>query len=45
MKAKDTTEVLEAVVDDNGDSISIYEQKDIGSFLDNICGMTLNKMR
>lgn len=32
VKYQDPTEVLEAVVDDNGDSISIYEQKDIGEF-------------
>lgn len=28
--------MLEAVVDDNGDSISIYEQKDIGEFFLNL---------
>ena len=29
---QDPTEVLEAIVDDNGEEISIYEQKDIGEF-------------
>ena len=28
--------MLEAIVDDNGDSISIYEQKDIGEFFLNL---------
>ena len=36
VKYQDPTEVLEAVVDDNGDSISIYEQKDIGEFFLNL---------
>ena len=45
VKYQDPMEVLEAVVDDNGDSISIYEQKGIGGFLADICGMRLSKMR
>lgn len=36
IKYQDPTEVLEAIVDDNGDSISIYEQKDIGEFFLNL---------
>ena len=32
VKYQDPTKVLESIVDDNGDSISIYEQKDIGEF-------------
>ena len=36
VKYQDPTEVLEAIVDDNGDSISIYEQKDIGEFFLNL---------
>jgi hypothetical protein len=36
VKYQDPTEVLESIVDDNGDSISIYEQKDIGEFFLNL---------
>lgn len=36
VKYQDPTEVLEAIVDDNGDPISIYEQKDIGEFFLNL---------
>ena len=32
----DHTAVLEAIVDDNGTPISIYEQKDIGEFFLNL---------
>lgn len=32
----DPTPVLEAIVDDNGAPISIYEQKDIGEFFLNL---------
>ena len=31
-KYRDPTRVLESVVDDNGQKIPIYEQKDIGEF-------------
>lgn len=36
VKYQDPTEVLESIVDDNGDPISIYEQKDIGEFFLNL---------
>ena len=32
IKYQDPTKVLESIVDDNGQSITIYEQKDIGEF-------------
>lgn len=32
IKYQDPTKVLESIVDDNGEPISIYEQKDIGEF-------------
>ena len=32
---QDPTQVLESIVDDNGESMSIYEQKDIGEFFMN----------
>jgi hypothetical protein len=31
-KYADPTRVLEAIVDDNGEKMNIYEQKDIGEF-------------
>lgn len=31
-KYRDPTQVLESIVDDNGQKIAIYEQKDIGEF-------------
>ena len=36
VKYQDPTEVLEAIVDDNGEPIFIYEQKDIGEFFLNL---------
>lgn len=36
VKYQDPTRVLECIVDDNGNSISIYEQKDIGEFFLNL---------
>ena len=36
IKYQDPTNVLESIVDDNGQPISIYEQKDIGEFFLNI---------
>lgn len=35
VKYQDPTQVLESIVDDNGNNISIYEQKDIGEFFMN----------
>ena len=32
VKYQDPTKVLESIVDDNGQPITIYEQKDIGEF-------------
>jgi hypothetical protein len=32
IKYQDPTKVLESIVDDSGEPISIYEQKDIGEF-------------
>ena len=36
VKYQDPTRVLESIVDDNGQGISIYEQKDIGEFFINL---------